>query len=256
VRTSHTGPREWNAAVYDRVSQPQLEWSAGVLARLSLAGDETVLDAGCGSGRVTELLLDRLPRGRVIGVDASQDMVAHARRRLSERSRFLVADLAELELDEQVDAVFSNAVFHWVPNHEALFARLFAVLRPGGVLVAQCGGAGNVASLAAVLVDVVAREPFAGHFGSFGGIWNFATPHDTARRLRAAGFEAVRCWLEPKWVRPDTPREYLETVTLGPHLAHLPEELREPFVDAVAQQMGEPLVLDYVRLNIDARRPA
>lgn len=255
MRPSHTGPREWNAAVYDRVSAPQLEWSVDVIERLPLAGDETVLDAGCGAGRVTERLLERLPRGRVIGVDASEDMVAHARRRLDGRARLLVADLAELELDERVDAVFSNAVFHWVPDHDALFARLFAVMRPGGALVAQCGGAGNVARLGSVLVEVVAREPFVRHFGDFEGIWNFATAEDTERRLRAAGFEDVRCWLEPKRVRPDTPRDYLETVTLGPHLARLPEQLRRPFVDAVADGMGDPLELDYVRLNIDARRP-
>src|SRR4051794_41268429 len=138
--------RSWDAAAYHRVSAPQLEWAEKVLERLPLEGDETVLDAGCGAGNVTQLLLDRLPRGHVVAVDSSESMVEHARQALDpDRTTVLQADLAELELDEPVDAAFSNAVFHWVPDHDALFARLHAALRPGGPLVAQCGGEGNVA---------------------------------------------------------------------------------------------------------------
>ncbi|MBA3328711.1 MAG: methyltransferase domain-containing protein, partial [Solirubrobacterales bacterium] len=120
--------------------------AAEVLHRLDLRGDETVLDAGCGSGRVTRMLLDRLPRGRVIAVDASPDMVGRAREELGPGADVRRADLATLRLQtaESVDAVFSNAVFHWVDDHDALFASLAGALRPGGRLVAQCGGEGNV----------------------------------------------------------------------------------------------------------------
>jgi trans-aconitate 2-methyltransferase len=253
--TSHTGAREWDAEVYDRVAQPQFEWAQGVLSRLPLNGDETVLDAGCGSGRVTEQLVERLPRGRVIAVDASEGMVYKARERLGSRADVRQADLAELELEEQVDAVFSNAVFHWIPDHDRLFGRLGAALRPGGAVVAQCGGKGNVASLARALVEVVGQKRFADHFEGFEGIWNFASASETAERLVRASFEDVECWLEPRPVYPEHPFEFLRTVTLGPHLARLPEELKQPFVRAVVDEMGEPLELDYVRLNIDARRP-
>ena len=250
----NTGQREWDAEVYDRVSQPQFEWSREVLERLAAKPHETVLDAGCGSGRVTEELAKQA--GRVIAVDASEDMVRKAREKLGERADVRVADLPELDLGgEQVDAIFSNAVFHWIPDHDRLFARLFATLKPGGRLVAQCGGKGNVTSVGRALVAVAADPRFEPHFRDFEGIWNFAAPEETEARLRAAGFDPVRCWLEQKNVRPDTPMEYLRAVTLGPHLARLPEDLREPFVAAVAGAMGEPLELDYVRLNIDARRP-
>lgn len=138
------GPRDWDAATYDRVSGPQVEWARGVLDRLALEGDETVLDAGCGSGRVTALLIERLPQGTVIAVDAAPSMVAKARASLGDAGDVRQLDLAALDLDAEVDAVFSNAVFHWIADHAALFARLYAALRPGGRLVAQCGGAGNV----------------------------------------------------------------------------------------------------------------
>ena len=142
-----SGTREWDAGTYDRVSTPQQEWARPVVARLGLRGDETVLDAGCGSGRVTEVLLDALPRGEVIAVDGSAAMVAEARAQLGEeRVSYIHSDLLDLDLDEAADAVFSNAVFHWITDHERLFKRLRSALRPGGRIEAQCGGEGNVAA--------------------------------------------------------------------------------------------------------------
>lgn len=252
---AHTA-RDWDAATYDRISDPQLSWGLEVLERLDPAGDETVLDAGCGSGRVTAHLVERLPRGRVVGADAAPSMVETARETLGPSVPVLLTDLVELELDQPVDAVFSNAVFHWVPDHPRLFARLFAVLRPGGRFVAQCGGTGNVEAIREAIRAVREREPFAGQPGPPATTWNFAGTEETAARLEAAGFEGVSCWLEPKRVEPPEPREFIRAVTLGPHLALLPPALRESFVDAVTGELGDPLVLDYVRLNIEARRPA
>lgn len=252
---SHTGPREWNAEVYDRVADPQFQWAQEVIGRLELRGDEDVLDAGCGSGRVTVLLLEKLSEGSLIGIDGSASMVEMAREKLGDRAEIREGDLAELDLHEQFDLVFSTAVFHWVPDHENLFRRLFAALRPDGRLVAQCGGHGNVASLVAVIADVAAQPRFAEHFEGMQSALNFATPKDTEARLEAAGFEDMRCWLQRKDTQPAEPKPFLANLTLGPQLERLPAELRDPFVDEVAAGMGEPLVLDYVRLNIEARRP-
>jgi trans-aconitate 2-methyltransferase len=247
--------RDWDAASYDRVSAPQVEWAERVLERLPLAGDETVLDAGCGSGRVTQLLLERLPRGRVVAVDSAASMVEHAREALDPaRCTVLQADLTELELDEPVDAAFSNAVFHWIPDHDALFARLHAALRPGGRLVAQGGGEGNVERFHAAAREVGAEEPYARHLAGWTGPWYFASAEDTAERLERAGFAEVRTWLEPSPVTPADPTAFLRTVCLGPHLERLPEELRAGYVDAVRERCGTEL--DYVRLNIEAKTPA
>lgn len=248
------GPREWDAESYDAVSDPQFKWGMEVLGRLELRGGEYALDAGCGSGRVTEELLERLPDGRVLAVDASRAMIEKARERLGDRASYLVADLAELEVDEQVDLVFSTATFHWVLDHERLFARLRAALRPGGRLVAQCGGKGNVAQHAAAIEAVAARPEFAPHFGDeTAAMWSFAGPVETEARLRAAGFAEARCWLEPKPVTPDDPLRFTMTATMVPQLASLPGELRLPFAEAVLAESPKPLTLDYVRLNIEAR---
>ena len=166
------------------------------------------------------------------------------------------ADLAALRLDEPVEAVFSNAVFHWVPDHAALFAALFAALRPGGRLEAQCGGEGNVQRFHEAVREVGEREPFREFLAGWEGPWNFAGAEETAARLRAAGFERIETSLAPWPVAPEEPSEYLRTVCLGYHLKRLPEELRDRYAEAVAEACGQPLWLDYVRLNISAARPA
>jgi trans-aconitate 2-methyltransferase len=246
--------RDWDAAAYHRVSGPQVEMAGAVLDRLGLDGDETVLDAGCGSGRVTAMLLERLPRGHVVAVDEAPSMVEHARETLPvERVTVLRAELTKLVLDSPVDAVFSNAVFHWVPDHDSLFSRLFSALRPGGRMVAQCGGKGNVARFHRAARAAAAQEPYAEHFEGWEGPWNFAGPKETAERLERAGFETVETWLEPYPVVPDDPGDYLRTVCLGYHLERLPEELREAYAEAVLRRADPEL--DYVRLNIVARRP-
>ena len=248
--------RDWDARAYARVSGPHARWAEAVLDRLPLQGHETVLDAGCGSGRVTQMLLDRLPRGRVVAVDSAPSMVAEARATLDPaRATVLQADLADVVLEEPVDAAFSNAVFHWVPDHDALFARMFGALRPGGVLVAQCGGEGNVERFLRHARAVGDREPYAEHLTGWTGPWNFASPERTAKRLEAAGFEDVETGLEPWPVVPDEPLAFVRTVCLGHHLDRLPAELRERYAEEVVGVCGSPVELDYVRLNIHARRP-
>ena len=252
-----TGARDWDAASYDRVSTPQVEMARPVLDRLPLAGAETVLDAGCGSGRVTELLLERVPEGGVVAVDAAPSMVEQARERFADEPRVRVlapASLTELELAEPVDAAFSNAVFHWIKDHDALFERLHAALRPGAPLVAQCGGQGNIDRFRHLADEVAAEPPYAEHMRRFEGPWNYAAPDATEERLTRAGFTKVRCWLEPWPVSPGEPLEYASTVCLGNHLQELPEELRRPFAEEVVRRSGEPFTLEYVRLNISAHR--
>jgi len=252
-RAINTGPREWDADTYDEVSDPQFEWGTEVLGRLDLNGDETVLDAGCGSGRVAAELLRRLPLGHLLAVDGSEAMIEKAKQRLGGKVTYMVADLSELEIEQPVDLVFSTATFHWIIDHNRLFARLHAALKSGGRLVAQCGGEGNVARYAQAIARAAAQPGFASHFEGMSAMWNFAAAEATEDRLRNAGFSGVRCWLQRKPVTPAKPLEFISTVTLGPHLAQLPEELRRPFAEAVLAETGEASpTLDYVRLNIEA----
>ena len=251
------GTVDWDAGTYDRVADPQEEWGREVLARLELDGRETVLDAGCGSGRVTRLLVERLPEGRVVGADASPAMIATARERLADygdRIELVVCDLLELVLASPVDAVFSNATFHWILDHERLFARLHAALRAGGALEAQCGGEGNAAEWQRALEAVQGDQRFSAYLRGMPSAWNFASVGDTKSRLARAGFEDLRVWLEHRLVEPSEPREFARSAGLAKHLARLPDHLHESFIDTVLGSMARPLSIEFIRLNISARR--
>ncbi|MEX1173198.1 MAG: methyltransferase domain-containing protein [Chloroflexota bacterium] len=244
-------PRDWDASTYDRIADPMTRWGTAVLDRLPLSRAERVLDAGCGSGRVTEHLVERLPDGHVVALDGSPAMIQAAGDRLArfgERVTYVVADLGRpLPVDPPVDAVLSTATFHWVPDHDALFRNIAAVMRPGAWLVAQCGGVGNIANVVRTLATIGDGWPGPAHF---------ETPLATTRRLDAAGFVDIECWLtdEPTRLDPGEPFEtYLRTVVLGAHLERLPPDEHDAFVRTVADGIGEP-VIDYVRLNIVARR--
>jgi trans-aconitate 2-methyltransferase len=247
-------PHDWNAKDYDRTNAGVIALGLEVLERLPLDGTETVLDAGAGTGAVSQRLAERLPRGRVIALDAAPQMVEFARERFAgaENVEVIQADLYNFDLGgRKVDAVFSTATFHWVKDHDALWRNIRNVLTDGGRVVAQCGGEGNIAAFEAAYREVAGREPFAEYVGG----WtppHFAGPEDTRAAMLAAGFSEVDVWLEPRPVYPEDPAKHLREVMLGAHIERLPDELGEPFAAAVEAIVGDRAMVDYVRLNVDA----
>ncbi len=260
-------PAEWNAASYHILSNPHVDWGERVLARLPLRGDETVLDAGCGTGRLTARLLERLPNGKVFGFDRSANMLAEAeanlRPRFGDRVTFLQGDLLDLDLPEPVDAIFSTATFHWVLDHDALFARLFAALKPGGMLVAQCGGGANIAGVLDRTRELAAAVVWGEPLRGWAGPWEFADDTTAAKRMRAAGFVDVATSLEEAPTILDdatTYREFVRDVVLRAHLDRLADDAaRDALLDALTERAASddpPFFLDYWRLNLAGRRPA
>lgn len=249
----------WQGQLYDQVSAPQFRWGADVVDRLGPVlghGPVTVFDAGCGSGRVTELLLDRAPEASVVAGDASLSMLEAAGERLAglrDRVQFVPVDLdgdltTSLDRHAPFNAVMSTGTFHWVHDHRRMYAGLYEMLGPGGVLVGQCGGADSVREIRDVLEDM------GYDWRSFN---HYADAEETADWLKGVGFTDVWTWLsdEPTWfdTRDDVAR-YLLGGVLAPYLSHLAEPERESVSRAVADRLRDTVV-NFVRLNLLARKP-
>lgn len=257
---------EWNATAYHKVSGPQTSWGEKVLSRLEVRGDERAIDAGCGSGRLTAALMERLPRGSIVAIDRSRNMLLTARANLrpayASRVRFVQVTLPDLPFTNYADLVFSTATFHWVKDHPALFAGIFRALRSGGRLHAQCGGGPNLKRAHQLAERVMHAPPFAPFFQNWPGPWEFANAATTADRLGGAGFVDVDTNLEeaPTTLATEADyREFVTTVIYHPHLERLPKpELQQAFLDrvtALSANDDPPFTLDYWRLNMTARKP-
>jgi trans-aconitate 2-methyltransferase len=256
---------DWNAGKYHEISAPQQSWGRKVLDRLPLAGHERVLDIGCGTGRLTELIAKRVPDGRVVGLDRSPTMIqaAGAWLRLHAPATALVlGDAASLPFRRVFDAVFSGATFHWIHDHGALFRSIVMALKPGGRLVAQCGGGPNLALLYG-RADALMRAPrFANYFDDWEEPTYFADVETTRHRLEAAGFVDVEVSLEEAPTTFDGPeqfQEFIAHVCVREQVARLPNADRAAFLRelTVAAATDKPaFTLDYWRLNIAGTRPA
>ena len=281
--------REWDAASYHRLSDPQYGWGRRVLARISPRGDETIIDAGCGTARLTSELAALIPRGRVLAVDLSENMLRKARQNVTQQNvgpgtlagaapgssqsspsaaalgrapiHFLCADVAALAFKEVADGIFSTATFHWIGDHDMLFRSLFTALKPGGWLIAQCGGGPNLLRLRQRTDQVMNSPEFQEFFRGWNPPQNYQNAEETAARLRRAGFSDVATWLhneDTRFVDEKTFCEFLATVTCHTHVERIPDPaLRDRFLDRLValSRQETNLHLDYWRLNIHARKP-
>lgn len=263
-RTLKSDAREWNSAAYHRLSAPQVSWGKKVLSRLRLRGDEVVLDAGCGTGRLTAELLEALPQGRVVGFDLSGNMLRSAREHLAQfgaRVSLVAGDFLHLPFGNAFDGIVSTAAFHWVLDHDRLFANLGGALVPGGWLEAQCGGGPNIARLRQKADALAATPPYAPYFAGFREPWLFQDAEAAAGSLRRAGFVEVETSVEPALTVLDSAEHYTEfvrNIILRRHLENLPQETqRAEFMAQLSRQAAgddPPFSLDYWRLNLRGRK--
>lgn len=259
--------REWDSSAYHQLSDPQFEWALKVISRLDaldLSAPKHILDAGCGTGRVTAELLRKFPQSHVLALDASENMVGKARitlQQFGERVTVAQRDLLELPFSNEFDLIFSTAVFHWIKDHDRLFSVLRRCLKTGGFLFAQCGGGPNLKRVRDRIQQLVTAERFKQYFKDWHRVWEYPGPELTSERLKKAGFEDIVCSLEEAAVRFSEEKSYadfLSAMILHPYLERLPESLQVEFKDEIVRQAAvdqPPFVLDYWRLNLQGRKP-
>jgi trans-aconitate methyltransferase len=248
---------DWDAERYHRLSDPQLGWGRKVVDRLDPRPGERILDVGCGTGRLTAEIAART--GRVVaGLDRSAAMLDEARRSPGAPAAYVRGDGAHLPFAGAFDAVYSAATFHWILDHERLFGSIYTALRPGGRLVAQCGGGPNLRRLLNRTHALMASAPYAQHVAGWSDPWNFAYPEETRARLECAGFERIDTSIEETpttLAGADRFADFISCVCVRHHVEALPEDLRPPFVAALTDLASSDVpafTLDYWRLNITA----
>lgn len=261
-----TLPQQWNARDYAQHSSAQLQWAEELLPKLGLQGDESLLDLGCGEGKITALIAARIPRGKVLGIDLSAEMITLAGAQFPPASHanlsFLQMDVSRIALDRRFDLAFSNAALHWVANHLAVLRGVRTCLRPGGRILFQMGGRGNAAGVFAALEEVLARPQWRGYYLGFANPYSFYSPEQYRDWLPQTGFDPMRLELIPKDMQhPDTAGllGWLRT-TWFPYTDRLPEDRREAFLGEVvtaylathpADEAGRTHVA-MVRLEVEA----
>jgi len=263
------GQGGWNARDYADNSSAQAGWATELIERVGLQPQESLLDIGCGNGAITARLAARVPGGRVVGIDASADMIrlAASSYPATDRSNliFLQMDAADIRLPREFDVAFSNAALHWVGDQLAVLRGVCSCLRPGGRILFQMGGHGNAAVILRVVGGLTSEPRWRGYFAGFVSPYHFHGPDQYRGWLSESGLEAVRAELIPKDMRhpdPEGLKGWLRT-TWFPYTDPLPPELRDRFLDEIVAAYLSEVPPDreggthvaMVRLEVEARLP-
>jgi len=255
----------WDAETYDTVSSIQEAWGSKVVGWRIWQGSEKVMDAGCGTGRLTKVLAGKVPSGVVYAVDIDHNMIQVASRNLKDAGnvKFIESDISTANLPSKVDVVFSNAAIHWVHDHRRPFENFWNLLDEKGEIIIQCGGHGNLSRIISILDEIRQHGKFKEFFAGWQESWYFARPEDTSRLLHDTGFKDVQAHLtedSATFADRDSFALFAKTVVMKPYLARLPnQELKDQFLESFLNEIESNhkslrWVMDYVRLNIRAKK--
>jgi trans-aconitate methyltransferase len=262
------GAYQWNASEYSAHSSVQFQWAEELIEKLGLLGDESILDIGCGDGKVTAKIAAQLPHGFVVGIDNSVDMIGLAKRTFSKPSvpnlSFEVMDARDIQYVSGFDIAFSNAVLHWVVDHRPVLDGVYRSLRTGGRILFQMGGKGNAQEVVEAFDLLMGMDPWRRYFDGFSFPYGFFSPQEYERFLKVAGFLPRRLELIPKNMMQkgrDGFAGWIRTTWL-PYIQRVPTHLRDAFIDQLVDSYlrthppdVEGMVLvRMIRLEIEAIR--
>lgn len=249
---------QWNSTLYDQKHDFVAKYGEGLLAFLPENPAQAILDLGCGTGTLTAQLAAR--GSRVIGVDSARPMVERARAQYPELT-FEVCDALALPFAGEFDVAFSNAVFHWIADHDTLLENVKKALKPGGQLICEFGGAGTIAVVEQAFNRACEEMGLAVRAPRF----NFPTPEEFSARLARHGLTPVNVY---DYDRPTPLKDgeqglanWMRQFFAG-QLEALPEQTGQALL-ARAEELARPelwdgdhWIADYRRLRAVARKPA
>lgn len=259
----------WNAEDYAGNSSAQLEWAQELIAKLDLKGYESVLDIGCGDGKVSAQLARTVRDGYVVGIDVSEDMIRHATVQFPSEAypnlSFHCMDATDIRFADRFDVVFSNAALHWIENQHAVLKGVRSCLKPGGKLLFQMGGHGNAEEILNVVEKVVQQDRWQEYFETFTSPYHFCGTKEYEIWLAENGFCISRLELIPKDMKHKNADDFagwLRTVWF-PYTDCLPEEMRDKFLRNVVEIYTAKHPVDdlgnthvrMVRLEVEAHAP-
>jgi trans-aconitate methyltransferase len=256
----------WNPHDYHNNSSQQQIWARELIAKLHLHGDERVLDIGCGDGKVTAEIASLLPRGCIVGIDKSPDMIQFATRNFPSQEfpnlSFEQMDASTLRFRDEFDVIFSNAALHWIYDHRPVLHGISAALKPTGRILLQMGGSGNAAGVLATVSSIMREPEWSPYFENFTFRYGFHGPADYQQWLTSAGLQPHRVELIPKdMIHPtiDAFTGWLRTTWI-PWIQSVPESRREEFIHHLVEHYVKShppdsagrVHVEMVRLEVEA----
>ena len=257
----------WDPEDYRRSASSHFGWAMALIESLKIKGVESILDIGCGDGRITAYLAGLVPDGRALGVDLSPDMVGFACREYAAvpNLRFQVADASRLHFHDEFDLVVSFACLHWIEDHIPVLEGVQRSLVPGGRFLMQCGGKGNAEKLFYYTDRAAAKDLWKPYFSGFSFPYHFYGPEEYWGWLEQAGLSAIRVELVAKDMvhQGQAGLEGIIRNTWLPYTERLPAALKDDFVREVAEGYLKEHPVDesgqahvrMMRLEVEAMRP-
>ncbi len=226
----------WNPEDYAKNSDAQLKWAQELKKNIDLQNYKSILDVGCGDGKITADFAATVPQNKVMGIDSSFEMIAYAAKKYSinhfPNLIFNCIDARSIDFRQEFDLIFSNATLHWLDDHQAFLKGANLALRSGGRLIISCGGEGNAGSVLQAFAELIASDSWSVYFEDFHNPYYFYGLQDYQIWLEKSGFKIKRLELVPKdmthkgkeglagWIR----------TTWMPFTKCVPEDKRDDFI--------------------------
>jgi trans-aconitate 2-methyltransferase len=231
---------EFDGKKYEKASTHQKEWGNRLISEFDLKGNENILDLGCGDGTITENLSKLVPKGSVLGIDASNGMIDVAKEKENDNLKFILMDINHIQLQEKFDLIFSNATLHWIKDHKKLWGSIGKMLNPSSIIRFNFAADGNCTHFFKVIKKTIVLEEYKEYFSNFDWPWYMPTLDEYKNIIKDYSLSETKVWGENSdRYFPDKKAMigWIDQPSIVPFLKYIPSEKKEIFRNIVIDQM-------------------